>query len=156
MAPTERVLKFDRSDDESTYVLVNVVHKGPKPLDIKVQATEGYAEYASSRESTRLRSLRICRLMNPNSKVKHDKVGSLRVKNCPASEPEWQQILDGLLQQEPQADIQATATVSDGSDISIVVRKSIQGITVSPYCTASAGYLLIIAATPRIHHDSRR
>ena len=66
MAPTERVLKFNRSDDESTYVLVNVIHKGPKPLDIKIQATEGYAEFASSRESTRLRTLCICRLMHPN------------------------------------------------------------------------------------------
>lgn len=53
MAPTQRVLKFTRSDDSSKYVLVNVTFKGPKPLDIKIQATEGDAEYALSRESTK-------------------------------------------------------------------------------------------------------
>lgn len=53
MAPTERVLKFTRSDDASKYVLLNVIFKGPKPLDIKIQATEGEAEYGVSSESTR-------------------------------------------------------------------------------------------------------
>jgi hypothetical protein len=64
--------------------------------------------------------------------VKHDKVVSLRVKNCPASENEWQQILEDLFQQEPLPDIQATATVQSKRSISITIRKDIQGITVRP------------------------
>jgi hypothetical protein len=64
--------------------------------------------------------------------VKHDRVVSLRVKNCPASESEWQQILEDLFQQEPLPDIQATATVQSQKSISITIRKEIQGITVRP------------------------
>lgn len=63
--------------------------------------------------------------------VKHDRVVSLRVKNCPASEDEWQSILEALFQQEPVPDIQATATVQSDKNISITIRKEIQGITVS-------------------------
>ncbi|KAM0553864.1 hypothetical protein ACHAPJ_007210 [Fusarium lateritium] len=61
--------------------------------------------------------------------VKHDRVVSLRVKNCPASESEWQRILEDLFQQEPLPDIQATATIQSGKSISITIRKDIQGIT---------------------------
>ncbi|CAM1503915.1 Fc.00g015060.m01.CDS01 [Cosmosporella sp. VM-42] len=68
-------------------------------------------------------------LLQVTPKVKHDRVSSLRVKNCPASEAEWQGILEALLRQEPLPDIQATATVQSGSSISITVRKQIQGIT---------------------------
>ena len=50
MAPKERILKFNVSDDESKYVLVNVKSRGSKPLDVKIQATEGDAEYALSRK----------------------------------------------------------------------------------------------------------
>lgn len=53
------------------------------------------------------------------------------MKNCPASEDEWQSILEALFQQEPVPDIQATATVQSDKNISITIRKEIQGITVS-------------------------
>jgi hypothetical protein len=62
--------------------------------------------------------------------VKHDKVSSLRVKNSPASDDEWQSILGSVLSQEPLPDIQASATVESESSISITIRKQIQGITV--------------------------
>ncbi|KAF7559735.1 hypothetical protein G7046_g4441 [Stylonectria norvegica] len=68
-------------------------------------------------------------LVQITSKVKHDRVASLRVKNCPSSESEWQSILESLLNQEPLPDIQATATVSNESSISITIRKQTQGIT---------------------------
>ncbi|KAJ4254885.1 hypothetical protein NW762_009683 [Fusarium torreyae] len=68
-------------------------------------------------------------LLQITPKVKHDRVVSLRVKNCPASESEWQRILEDLFQQEPLPDIQATATVQSGKSISITIRKDIQGIT---------------------------
>ncbi|KAM0427039.1 hypothetical protein ACHAPT_007937 [Fusarium lateritium] len=105
MAQT-RILRFARSDDKSTFVLVQVTPKGSKPLDLKLVGTEGEAPYVAS-----------C------------KVVSLRVKNCPASEDEWQSILEALFQQEPVPDIQATATVQSDKSISITIRKEIQGIT---------------------------
>lgn len=108
MAQT-RILRFARSDDKSAFVLVQVTPKGSKPLDLKLVGTEGEAPYVAS--------------------LKHDRVVSLRVKNCPASEDEWQSILEALFQQEPVPDIQATATVQSDKNISITVRKEIQGIT---------------------------
>ncbi|KAJ4316424.1 hypothetical protein N0V84_007861 [Fusarium piperis] len=105
MAQT-RILRFARSDDKSAFVLVQVTPKGSKPLDLKLVGTEGEAPYVAS-----------C------------KVVSLRVKNCPASEDEWQSILEALFQQEPVPDIQATATVQSDKNISITIRKEIQGIT---------------------------
>ncbi len=46
------------------------------------------------------------------------------------SEKEWEQILESIFEQELVADIQATATVSTDSSISVTVRKQVQGITV--------------------------
>uniref|UniRef100_A0A8H7NLK1 Uncharacterized protein n=1 Tax=Bionectria ochroleuca TaxID=29856 RepID=A0A8H7NLK1_BIOOC len=109
MAPTSRVLKFDRTDDESRYVLLNVASRGSKPLDLRIEATEGDEEYAQN--------------------LRHDKVMSHRVKNCPVTESEWQTILERLFTQEPQPDIQVTATVETGTSITVTVRKSVQGIT---------------------------
>lgn len=108
MAPT-RVLRFARSDDNSAFVLLQVTPKGSRPLDLKLVGTEGEAPYVAS--------------------LKQDRVSSLRVKNCPASESEWQTILESLFNQEPLAGIQATATVQSDTSISITVRKEIQGIT---------------------------
>ena len=65
--------------------------------------------------------------------VKHDRVASLRVKNCPADEIEWQTILDFVLKQQAPPDIHATAVVQEDSSISITIRKQIQGITVGTY-----------------------
>jgi len=45
MAPNTRVVKFPRSDDESTSVLVQVTSSGRKALDLKLVATEGEAPY---------------------------------------------------------------------------------------------------------------
>ncbi|KAI1020830.1 hypothetical protein LB504_012012 [Fusarium proliferatum] len=109
MASEARVLKFPRSDDKSSFVLLQATPKGSKQLDLKLVGTEGEEPYVAS--------------------LKHDKVVSLRVKNCPASESEWQQILEDLFQQVPLPDIQATATVQSEKSISITIRKDIQGIT---------------------------
>ncbi|KND94456.1 hypothetical protein TOPH_01107 [Tolypocladium ophioglossoides CBS 100239] len=104
-----RVLKFPHSDNESKCVLIQVTSAGRKPLDLKLVATEGDEPYACF--------------------LKHDRVASLRVKNCPVSEKEWEHILDSLLQAEQVEDIQATATVQTASSISLTVRKQVQGIT---------------------------
>ncbi|PTB67497.1 hypothetical protein BBK36DRAFT_1116066 [Trichoderma citrinoviride] len=104
-----RVIKLPRDDDESAYVLIQVVQKGSKPLDVKLVGTEGAAPYATT--------------------LKHDRVSSLRVANCPVSESEWQTILQSLLELQPTGDIQATASIKSEASLSITVRKRVQGIT---------------------------
>lgn len=63
--------------------------------------------------------------------VKHSQVDSLRVKNCPVSESEWVEILQGIFTLEYLRDIKVTATLKSESSISLTVRKETQGITVS-------------------------
>ncbi|KAG8669826.1 hypothetical protein FPOAC1_009225 [Fusarium poae] len=109
MCSPMHVLRFPRSDDKTAFVLVQITQKGSKPLDLKLVGTEGEEPYVAS--------------------LKHDKVMSLRVNNCPASESEWQKTLESLFQQEPLPDIQATATVQSEKSISITLRKEVQGIT---------------------------
>ncbi|PHH89704.1 hypothetical protein CDD83_5455 [Cordyceps sp. RAO-2017] len=106
---SSRVLSFPRSDRDSASVLVHVASVGKKPLDLKLLATEGEAPY-------------VCLL-------KHDRVASLRVKNCPVSETEWEHILLALLQQEPVEGIQAAANIQPDSSICLTIRKQVQGIT---------------------------
>ncbi|KJK80962.1 hypothetical protein H634G_03495 [Metarhizium anisopliae BRIP 53293] len=108
MAP-KRILKFSQSENEASYVLVQVSSKGSKPLDLKLVGTEGEAPYVCS--------------------LRHDRVASLRVKNCPVSEAEWQTILQSIFEQQPLPDIQASATVQSGSSVSLTIRKQVQGIT---------------------------
>lgn len=84
--------------------------------------------------------------------VKHDKVGSLKVKNCPVSDAEWQNILEKLFDQKPQPEIHATASVSEGS-LALVVRKSVEGITVSSSSIIARSWLTSLA-TPRNYHDT--
>ncbi|PKK41311.1 hypothetical protein CI102_13684, partial [Trichoderma harzianum] len=104
-----RVIKLPRDDDESTYALIQVIQKGSKPLDVKLVGTEGEAPYVTS--------------------LKHDRVASLQVPNCPVSESEWQAILQSLFSLQPVADIQATARIESEVSLSITVRKRVQGIT---------------------------
>ncbi|KAL7795266.1 hypothetical protein V8C37DRAFT_375001 [Trichoderma ceciliae] len=106
---TPRVIKLPRDDDESAYALIQVTQRGSKPLDVKLVGTEGEAPYMAS--------------------LKHDRVASLRVTNCPVSESEWQTILQSLFELQPAADIQATASIKNETSLSITVRKRVQGIT---------------------------
>ncbi|OAQ73019.1 DNA double-strand break repair and VJ recombination XRCC4 [Pochonia chlamydosporia 170] len=106
---SKRVLKFPVNDNESSFVLVQVSPKGSKPLDLKLVGTEGEAPYVCS--------------------LRHDRVASLRVKNCSVSEEEWQTILQSIFDQQPLPDIQASASVQSESSISLTIRKQVQGIT---------------------------
>lgn len=124
MTAKERVLKFERSDAQQC-ILTNVRFKGPKALDLKLEAIDFEFCYVNNRESSTF----VLWVMCSEKIVKHEKVASLRAKNCPVSEPEWHQILEKLFNQEPQQEIQAAASV-DNNSISLVVRKSVQGITV--------------------------
>ncbi|KAL6801855.1 hypothetical protein J3E68DRAFT_394573 [Trichoderma sp. SZMC 28012] len=104
-----RVIKLPRDDDESTYALIQVIQRGSKPLDVKLVGTEGEAPYVTS--------------------LKHDRVASLQVPNCPVSESEWQAILESLFSLQPVTDIQATARIESETSLSITIRKRVQGIT---------------------------
>ncbi|RFU81740.1 dna double-strand break repair and vj recombination xrcc4 [Trichoderma arundinaceum] len=104
-----RVIKLPRDDNESTYALIQVIQKGSKPLDVKLVGTEGEAPYVTS--------------------LKHDRVASLQVTNCPVSESEWQTILISLFSLQPASDIQATASINSETSLTITVRKRVQGIT---------------------------
>ncbi|UKZ80509.1 hypothetical protein TrVFT333_008270 [Trichoderma virens FT-333] len=92
-----RVIKLPRDDDESTYALIQVIQNGSKPLDVKLVGTEGEAPYVTS--------------------LKHDRVASLQVPNCPVSESEWQAILQSLFALQPTADIQATASIESETSL---------------------------------------
>ncbi|KAL6910410.1 hypothetical protein GGI43DRAFT_10466 [Trichoderma evansii] len=106
---TTRVIRLPRDDDESAHVLIQVASKGSKPLDVKLVGTEGEAPYVAT--------------------LKHDRIASFQVPNCPVSESEWQSILQSLFALQPAADIQATASVRSETSLSITVRKRVQGIT---------------------------
>lgn len=51
MAST-RVVKFPRSDDASSFILVQITPKGSKPLDVKLVGTEGEEPYVASCKSS--------------------------------------------------------------------------------------------------------
>ena len=51
MASHARVLKFPRSDDKSSFVLLQATPKGSKQLDLKLVGTEGEEPYVASCKS---------------------------------------------------------------------------------------------------------
>ena len=46
----EHVLCIPRSDSDGEHILVNVSSSGPKPLDLKIEATEGESPYVATSE----------------------------------------------------------------------------------------------------------
>lgn len=124
---SSRVLRIPQSEVDGAFVLVQVTSSGSKALDLKLVATEGESPYVVKRESSSL--LPITRLLMKCA-VKHDRVPSLRVKNCPVSEDEWQSIIESFFNQLPLDEINATASVQSESSIAITIRKEVQGITV--------------------------
>ncbi|RDA83400.1 hypothetical protein CP532_4827 [Ophiocordyceps camponoti-leonardi (nom. inval.)] len=102
------VLKVSRSDGAGC-MLVRASSTGTAPFDLRLVATEGQSPY-------------VCDL-------RHDRVASLRAKNCPVSEQEWEQILGAVLHREQIDDIQADASVKAGVSASLTIRKQVKGIT---------------------------
>ncbi len=63
--------------------------------------------------------------------VRHDRIDKLRIKNCPCSQDEWEHILTSiLLDGQAVPDVDATASVEDGTSLTITLRKRVQSITV--------------------------
>ncbi|RDA93813.1 hypothetical protein CP533_6363 [Ophiocordyceps camponoti-saundersi (nom. inval.)] len=102
------VLKVSRSDGAG-YVLARASPTGTAPFDLRLVATEGHSPY-------------VCDL-------RHNRVASLRAKNCPVSEQEWEQILGTVLRREQIDDIQVEASVQTGVSASLMIRKQVKGIT---------------------------
>ncbi|RXG48595.1 hypothetical protein VDGE_08893 [Verticillium dahliae] len=109
MVATASVLRFPRSDEEGSFVLVNAAQTRTKPLDLKLVGTDGLAPYVAS--------------------LRHDRVAQLLVKNSPCAEDEWVDILSGLLTQNPGEGVEAIATVESEVAITITVRRRVKGIT---------------------------
>ncbi|KAL9948120.1 hypothetical protein D7B24_002386 [Verticillium nonalfalfae] len=109
MVSTASVLRFPRSDEEGSFVLVNATQTRTKPLDLKLVGTDGLAPYVAS--------------------LRHDRVAALLVKNSPCAEEEWVDILSGLLTQNPGEGVEAIATVESEVAITVTVRRRVKGIT---------------------------
>ncbi|KAG7136891.1 hypothetical protein HYQ45_005643 [Verticillium longisporum] len=109
MVATASVLRFPRSDEEGSIVLVNAAQTRTKPLDLKLVGTDGLAPYVAS--------------------LRHGRVAQLLVKNSPCAEDEWVDILSGLLTQNPGEGVEAIATVESEVAITITVRRRVKGIT---------------------------
>jgi hypothetical protein len=129
MTTAFKVLKFSCSD--GSQVLVQATSKGNKPLDLKLVGTEGSAAYRVTCKGTSMHCAVQANL--DGFLVKQDRIASLRVKNCPVTESEWEEILEAVFQLRAPPDIQATSAVEPDTSIALTIRKIIQGTTVSLY-----------------------
>ncbi|KAI9671142.1 MAG: hypothetical protein M1817_003649 [Caeruleum heppii] len=119
MADDARVLKIPRSDvvGPESCVLVHVSSAGPLPLDLKLIGTEGSNPYATSIKASRLHAL--------------------RAKNYHGDDDEWEAVLSALLLRKGRAQLSSDASqglemiaaVKDEEDITLTIRKNIDGIT---------------------------
>ncbi|KAJ5576350.1 hypothetical protein N7535_003276 [Penicillium sp. DV-2018c] len=116
-----RVLRFPRSDETDSFVLIHVSRTGPAPLDLTLTATEGESPYISL--------------------VKQARLKDLRAKNYQGTAEEWFQTVSLVLGQtsapfdEPDwaTGLEASAHISDSGAVNrelvITIRKRVQTIT---------------------------
>ncbi|KAM0325413.1 hypothetical protein ACHAQA_007399 [Verticillium albo-atrum] len=107
MAPAF-VLRFPRSDEDGSFVLVNATQTRTKTLDLKLLGTDGLAPYVAS--------------------LRHDRATALLAKNSPCAEDEWVDILSGLLTQKPAEGVEAIASVESEVSMTITVRRRVGDI----------------------------
>ncbi|KAK3293282.1 uncharacterized protein B0H64DRAFT_209764 [Chaetomium fimeti] len=106
---SSHIIRVPRTDEEGAFVLGEVTPSGSKPLNIKFVATEGEEPYVV--------------------KLRHDRVGELRVPSGPCSSEEWESILKALLLgAEPIEGIEAGAEANVGKSITITIRRRVAGI----------------------------
>ncbi|KAK3315146.1 hypothetical protein B0H66DRAFT_642421 [Apodospora peruviana] len=114
MAPSSsspQIIRIPRTDsgEDGSFILGQVTSAGSKPLNVKLVATEGEEPYVV--------------------KLKHDRIGDLRVSNSPCSPDEWESILKAiLLNGEPVEGIEAGAEAKARESITITVRRRVAGI----------------------------
>ncbi|KAJ5095178.1 hypothetical protein N7532_007469 [Penicillium argentinense] len=115
-----RILRFDRSDQHDSFVLLRVTHRGPDVLDLSLTATEGEGAYTASIQQSHLQDL--------------------KAKGYQGSDDEWTQTLSFVLGQSPIVDepagslgVEATAMIRGASEesdeIVITIRKKVQDIS---------------------------
>ncbi|KAF4634002.1 hypothetical protein G7Y89_g4097 [Cudoniella acicularis] len=106
----------DHGSDEAAFVLVQISSDGERPLDVKVIGTEQESVFSVA--------------------LKHSRVKSLRVKNSPCDEEEWETILSSILLDSEPPDghavvikgVEAIAKV-EATSLTITIQKRIEGIT---------------------------
>ncbi|CAI7600160.1 unnamed protein product [Penicillium manginii] len=112
------VLRFDRSDEQGSFILVHLVHASESSLDLTLTATEGEGAYAAS--------------------IKYSQLKDLRSKSYQGSDAEWTQVIRRILGQSTEDEttssfkLEATANITesaDGNQITITIRKRVQDIT---------------------------
>lgn len=116
MAKSQHVLRLKRTDAKTEHLLVNVTSAGPRPLDLKLIATDQDHIYHGS--------------------LKESGVKSLQATNFHGNLEEWKTTLSfALLQSSPDgprpAFLEGVETVSSisGTIATITLRKNIDGIT---------------------------
>lgn len=115
--PGPLVLRVPRTDVADDYVLVNTLHIGPSDLDLKLVATDGQFPFVAS--------------------IQEKAIHKLQASTSQIEPHHWQSILAHVLLQSPSNDplvtgIEAVASLSSSSDLTIVIRNKISGITVCP------------------------
>ncbi|KAJ6000098.1 hypothetical protein N7481_000507 [Penicillium waksmanii] len=119
MSPSH-VLRFDRSDEQGSFVLVHLVPNGSSSLNLTLTATEGEGAYTAS--------------------VKESSLKDLRSKSYQGSDDEWTQVIRRVLGQSTKDEnettssfkLEATASITESNDeneIVITIRKRVQDIT---------------------------
>ncbi|KAJ5404080.1 DNA double-strand break repair and VJ recombination XRCC4 C-terminal [Penicillium cosmopolitanum] len=114
------VLRFDRSDQKDSFVLVHLVNNGSPSLNLTLTATEGEGAYTAS--------------------VKESSLKDLRSKSYQGSDDEWTQVIRRILGQSTKDEnettssfkLEATASITESDDengIVITIRKRVQDIT---------------------------
>ncbi|KAK3387023.1 hypothetical protein B0H63DRAFT_146599 [Podospora didyma] len=112
-----RIPRTDTSEEEGAYILGQVTPSsssaGSKLLNLRFVATEGEEPYVV--------------------KLRHDRIGELKVSNSPCSPDEWEAILKSvLLNIKPDGDgidgIEAGAEAHVGKTVTITIRRRVAGI----------------------------
>ncbi|KAJ5955704.1 hypothetical protein N7501_009983 [Penicillium viridicatum] len=116
-----RILRFPRSDETGSFVLVHVSCTGPAPLDLSLTATEGESPYVSLVKQTRLNDLQAKNYQGSNDEWV--KTVSLILGQCsaPPDAPDW---ATGL-----EASASISGSDEDNKEIAITIRKRVQTIT---------------------------
>ncbi|XXG97641.1 hypothetical protein Hte_003948 [Hypoxylon texense] len=105
------IFRFPISGKDDEYLLLEASSNGSRPLDLKLVGSEGTAVFTM--------------------KLRHKRFGDYRASSAPCSPDEWEEILTSILvNQQPAPDIEIRADIqTDGSSVTLSLRKNIQGIT---------------------------
>lgn len=120
-APVLRLERIDEERDKDPFVLLRASQHGPRPLDLKILATESRAEYSGI--------------------LKHAQIKTLRAKNYEGTDDEWEDILQRTFNPYVSAQTHEESTksvqhecvvnVTEGRELTLIWRRKSSGIIVS-------------------------